>query len=146
VGAVPTTVFVCENPAVVSAAADGLGAASPPLVCLQGQPSAAAVALLRQLAARGATVRYHGDFDWGGVAIARTLASHVDWLPWRYDADAYLAALRRRGDSLPALSGAPQATPWDPRLGGVMRERGVSVEEEVVIDELMGDLEGWAQG
>lgn len=139
-GVVPDTVFVCENPAVVSAAADGLGASAPALVCLQGQPSAAAVALLRHLSARGARLRYHGDFDWGGVAIARTLASHVAWLPWRYDADAYEAALRLRGDALPALSGAPQATPWDERLAVVMRERGVSVEEEVVIEALIRDL------
>lgn len=145
VGATPTNVFVCENPAVVSAAADGLGAASPPLLCLQGQPSAAAVVLLRQLAARGATVRYHGDFDWGGVAIARTLASHVDWLPWRYDADAYLAALERHGEALPALSGAAQATPWDPRLADAMQGQGLSVEEEVVIDALLRDLDGWAR-
>jgi uncharacterized protein (TIGR02679 family) len=138
-------VFACENPAVVSAAADTLGAASLPLVCLQGQPSAAAVALLRHLAARGATVRYHGDFDWGGVAIARTLACHVDWLPWRYDSGAYVAALRRRGDALSVLSGTPQATPWDPRLAEVMRERGVSVEEEMVIDELLSDLDARAQ-
>ncbi|MFU8889786.1 MAG: TIGR02679 family protein [Trueperaceae bacterium] len=145
VGEVPDTVFVCENPAVVSAAADGLGAASPPLVCLQGQPSAAAVALLLHLAAHGTTVRYHGDFDWGGVAIARTLASRVAWQPWRYDADAYLAALRRAGDALPALVGTPLATPWDTRLAEAMLERGVSVEEEVVVDELIGDLEGWAR-
>ncbi len=145
VGAIPPSVFVCENPAVVSAAADGLGAASPPLVCLQGQPSAAVVALLRLLVSRGAAVRYHGDFDWGGVTIARTLASHIDWLPWRYDAASYLEALGRRGDFPPALSGAAQATPWDARLAEVMQERGVSVEEEVMLDELVGDLAGWTQ-
>jgi uncharacterized protein (TIGR02679 family) len=146
VGPVPATVFVCENPAVVAAAADGLGAASPPLVCLQGQPSAAAVALLRHLAARGAALRYHGDFDWGGVAIARTLASHVDWRPWRYDADAYVAAVERRSDALPALGGTPQPTPWDARLADAMRARGVSVEEEVVLEDLLEDLEGWPVG
>lgn len=140
VGSVPTTIFVCENPAVVAAAADALGYASPPLVCLQGQPSAAALLLLRQLAAKGASVRYHGDFDWGGVAIARTLANHIAWQPWRFDAAAYEAALRLRGDALPALTGGPLATPWDPRLAVAMQARGMSVEEEVVIDDLMGDL------
>lgn len=140
VGSVSGVVYVCENPAVVAAAADALGNAAPPLVCLQGQPSAAAVLLLRQLAARGASVRYHGDFDWGGVVIARALAKDVDWRPWRYDADAYEDALRLRGDSLPVLTGAPLPTPWDPRLAEVMRARGVSVEEEVVIDALIGDL------
>jgi len=91
---------------------------------------------------RAATVRYHGDFDWGGVAIARTLTSHVDWQPWRYDAASYLAALERHGEALPALSGTPQATPWDPRLAEAMQGRGLSVEEEVVIDALIKDLDG----
>ncbi|MDF1522563.1 MAG: TIGR02679 family protein [Trueperaceae bacterium] len=144
VGPVPGVVFVCENPAVVAAAADALGSASPPLVCLQGQPSAAAVVLLRHLAAHGAAMRYHGDFDWGGVAIAKTLASHVGWRPWRYDADAYVAAIRLRGDALPTLTGAPQATPWEPRLAEAMKEQGVNVEEEVVIDALIGDLGDWS--
>lgn len=140
VGPVPGTVFVCENPAVVAAAADALGSSSPPLVCLQGQPSAAAVRLLQQLVAHGASLRYHGDFDWGGVAIARTLAQHVAWRPWRFDADAYETALRLRGDALPGLNGAPQVTPWDPRLAETMHVRGVSVEEEVVLDDLIRDL------
>jgi hypothetical protein len=70
----------------------------------------------------------------------------VAWRSWRYDTAAYLEALTRRGEALPALSGAPQATPWDDRLAEVMRERGASVEEEVVIDELIGDLGAWAQG
>jgi uncharacterized protein (TIGR02679 family) len=47
-------VRVCENPAVLSAAADAYGAACPPLVCLQGQPSAAALTLLRALHDAGA--------------------------------------------------------------------------------------------
>ena len=127
----------------------GIAAEIPRMVLtralLAAPDRAAAVALLRHLAAHGARLLYHGDFDWGGVAIARTLAYHVDWLPWRYDADAYVAALRRGGDALPMLSGAPQATPWDARLAEVMRKRGTSVEEEVVVDELIGDLEAWAQ-
>ncbi len=96
-GAVPPIVYVCENPAVVSAAGDLLGARSAPLVCLQGQPGAAAVTLLRRLHEGGATLRYHGDFDWGGVTIARTLGSHVAWTPWRFAAADYLAAIERRG-------------------------------------------------
>lgn len=40
-------VRICENPTVLAVAADALGPACPPLVCLQGQPSAAALTLLR---------------------------------------------------------------------------------------------------
>ncbi|MFC9678231.1 DUF2399 domain-containing protein [Streptomyces sp. NPDC056948] len=35
-------------------------------MCLQGQPSAAALTLLRDLSTRGACLLCHGDFDWGG--------------------------------------------------------------------------------
>lgn len=63
-------VSVCENPAVVAAAADRWGAACAPLVCLQGEPSAAALTLLRGAADGGAALRSHADFDPGGVRIA----------------------------------------------------------------------------
>lgn len=64
-------VRICENPTVLAVAADALGPACPPLVCLQGQPSAAALTLLRGLHDHGAALYYHGDFDWGGLRIAR---------------------------------------------------------------------------
>ena len=96
-GTVPPVEHVCENPAVVSASADLLGVRTAPLVCLQGQPGAAAVTLLRRLHHGGATLRCHGDFDWGGVTIARTLGSHVVWTPWRFGVADYLAAIERRG-------------------------------------------------
>lgn len=62
-------VGICENPTVL-AAADTLGPAClPALVCLQGRPSAAALTLLRGLHDRGASLYYHGDFDWRGLRI-----------------------------------------------------------------------------
>jgi uncharacterized protein (TIGR02679 family) len=48
------TVYVCENPTVVAAAANRLGAACAPLVCLEGQPRTAARVLLGLLAGAGA--------------------------------------------------------------------------------------------
>lgn len=141
-GAIPKVVHVCENPAVVSAAADLLGSRSVPLVCLQGQPGAAAVTLLRRLCQGGATLRYHGDFDWGGVTIARTLASHVTWVPWRFRAADYLMAVAGGGQigRGARLSGSSLETPWDPDLAAAMGEHRLGVEEELVLDDLLEDL------
>ncbi|MFF3248834.1 TIGR02679 family protein [Streptomyces sp. NPDC002870] len=138
------TVYVCENPAVLSAAADTFGRACPPMVCLQGQPSAAALTLLRGLSAQGAGLLYHGDFDWGGVRIAAALRRGVPWRPWRYTAAHYRAAAARVAEA-PDLTGAPAATPWDPALAVALAERGVRVEEEVVLDDLLSDLERQAR-
>ncbi|WP_318658240.1 TIGR02679 family protein [Streptomyces triticiradicis] len=132
-------VHVCENPAVLSAAADDLGPACPPMVCLQGQPSAAALTLLRGLSARGAVLHHHADFDWGGVRIAAALGRVAPWRPWRYGATDYRAAVT--GVSEPQhLTGTAAATPWDSRLATAMTEHGVRVEEESVLDALLSDL------
>ncbi|MET8030028.1 TIGR02679 family protein [Streptomyces avermitilis] len=132
-------VHVCENPAVLSAAADALGPACPPMVCLQGQPSAAALTLLRGLSARGAVLLHHADFDWGGVRIATALGRVAPWRPWRYGATDYRAAVTRLSEPQ-ALTGPAAATPWDPRLAAAMTEHGVRVEEESILDALLSDL------
>jgi uncharacterized protein (TIGR02679 family) len=133
-----TTVWVCENPVVVSAAADRLGPAGPPLVCTSGQPSAAAMHLLRQLSSTGARLRYHGDFDWGGIRIGNVLFERLALRPWRYDAAAYRMAVRTHGGR--PLRGHPVTASWDPALGAAMTEAGVRVEEELLLDELLADL------
>lgn len=135
----PGTVHVCENPAVLSAAADSLGPACPPMVCLQGQPSAAALTLLRGLSARGAGILYHGDFDWGGVHIATALGRGVPWRPWRYGAADYETAVAGVSDPQ-GLTGTVAQTPWDPALAAALTEHGVRVEEESVLDDLLFDL------
>ncbi|MFD6095526.1 TIGR02679 family protein [Nocardiopsis flavescens] len=131
-------VSVCENPAVVAAAADRWGAACAPLVCLQGEPSAAALTLLRGAADGGAALRLHADFDPGGVRIAATVAGRVPWEPWRFTAADYEAAVVS-GPGRP-LGGAPGPTPWDPPLEEVMTRHGVRVEEENVLPCLLDDL------
>ncbi len=136
----PAVVHVCENPAVLSAAADHHGAASLPLVCLRGQPSAAALALLTHLRGLGAAFRYHGDFDWGGLRIATTLLRHVPWRPWRYTADDYRGAVAAAGRAAAPLAGKPVPSPWDPDLASVLAEHGVRIEEEAVLGALLADL------
>ncbi|MBO2456372.1 TIGR02679 family protein [Actinomadura violacea] len=130
-------VRVCENPIVLTAASDALGPACPPLVCGNGRPSAAVWRLLELLAGGGAEFAYHGDFDWGGVAIAAAVRDRVGWRPWRYDATAY-----REAASGTPLAGRPSPTPWDPALAPAMAERGVRVEEEQVLPDLITDLAG----
>ncbi|MGW4029353.1 TIGR02679 family protein [Streptomyces sp. NPDC004838] len=132
-------VRICENPAVLAAAADAYGPRSAPLVCLQGQPSAAALTLVRRLHEQGATLHYHGDFDWGGLRIAAALRRHVPWRPWRYTAADYRAAVLA-GDGGPSLTGRPAEAPWDPDLPPALMELGVRVEEESVLGTLLADL------
>ena len=77
-------VFVCENPNIVAIAADRLGAACAPLACTDGMPSAAQQTLLAQLAAAGARLRYHGDFDWPGLVIGNFVMREFGAEPWRF--------------------------------------------------------------
>lgn len=131
-------VSVCENPVVVSSAADRLGAACAPLVCTSGQPSVAVLQLLRALARHGATLRLHCDFDWGGVRIGNVLADRLPVVPWRFDAVSYTAAVRTRAGR--PLTGNPVDARWDPALAAAMVDAGVRVEEELLLDDLIDEL------
>ncbi len=132
-------VFVCENLAVLETAAERLGAACAPLVCIDGWPSRAASTLLRDLAGAGATLRYHGDFDWPGLRIANDLHERVAATSWRMRVPDYRGAALR---SNRPLRGAAVEALWDPRLGAAMLATGVRVEEELVVDDLLDDLAG----
>lgn len=130
-------VSVCENPVVVAAAAERLGPGCAPLVCTSGQPGAAVMALLTAAHLAGATLRYHGDFDWGGLRIANVLFARLPCIPWRFDTASY----RRVADGgSHLLTGIPVAAGWDPDLDEAMHRHGWAVEEERVLDELVADL------
>ncbi|MGW7293161.1 TIGR02679 family protein [Streptomyces xiamenensis] len=134
------TVYVCENPTVTLAAADLLPPSGcAPLVCLQGQPSVAALRLLELMSSSGWTITYHGDFDWGGARIATRLSSAVPWTPWRYRHTDYEQALATHPHTTP-LTGAPTPTPWDPPLATVLTAHGRRIEEELVLPALLTDL------
>lgn len=133
-------VRVCENPIVLACAADELGADCPPLVCLSGHPSAAALRVLELLAEAGADLAYHGDFDWGGIRIANTLRERFPWQPWRFDAPAYRRALASVTGG--ALTGRPVAASWDPDLRPALEQHGTHIQEELVLPDLMADLAG----
>lgn len=128
-------IFVCENPAVLRAAAASLGAGCRPLVCTEGVPSAAVHALLRA-APEGAVIRWRNDFDWVGVRLtAAALARYPGAVPWRMACADYHPAATG-----PALAGTPAGTPWDPALRNAMRDAGRAVMEERLVDQLLTDL------
>jgi uncharacterized protein (TIGR02679 family) len=129
-------VFVVENPSVLASAVRRFGSRCPGLVCVSGWPNTAAVTLLRQLAARGAALRYHGDFDGDGVRIAAHVMAKTGAVPWRMSARDYLAAVPAAGPPVGRVSEAP----WDAELAAAMRTRGVSVPEELVTDVLLADM------
>ena len=78
-------VYVCENPSVLIAAADQLGADALPLVCTNGRPSAAVRRLLTALAGGGATIHARADDDRAGRDIVAALRTAIPSLRlWRY--------------------------------------------------------------
>jgi uncharacterized protein (TIGR02679 family) len=56
-------------------------------VCTSGQPALVVLDVLAAL--RGAELRYHGDFDWPGIAIAHRLIATAGVQPWRMTAADY---------------------------------------------------------
>ncbi|MFE4629614.1 TIGR02679 domain-containing protein [Streptomyces mirabilis] len=71
------TIFVCENPAVLRAAAGELQDTSAALVCTEGVASAACHKLLGDAVRAGARLHWRADFDWAGLRItAGAVARH----------------------------------------------------------------------
>jgi uncharacterized protein (TIGR02679 family) len=132
-------VYVCENPAVLRHATAELGAESAPVLCTEGRPSAAFHQLADAIVAGGGELRYHGDFDWPGLAIASAVMRRHGATPWRLGARDYLAGIRHHAEHV-LLSGTPQPTPWDPALGPAMARTGRVLFEESVADDLIEDL------
>lgn len=129
-------IFVCENPTIVALAAARLGAACAPLICVNGQFATPTLVLLRQLHAAGARLRYHGDFDVGGLTIARRIFGGFAAEPWQFSAQDYTEAPK----GLP-FDADPGPTPWSPTLAEAMRREGRAVHEEAVADRLLRDLD-----
>ena len=142
-------IHVCENPAVLRAAAAKLGGKCAPLICTEGIPSAACHRLLASAASQparpegsGAAVHWRGDFDWTGLRTTAAAIDRYGATPWRMSADDYAAGLAG-GDSEP-LKGPQAGSSWDPGLAERMRSAGRAVMEERLVPELLSDLQGLA--
>jgi uncharacterized protein (TIGR02679 family) len=128
--------FVVENPSVVAEAARRGWAGGPPLLCSSGRPTVAVVTLIRQLAAGGAAVHQHADFDAAGLAITAWLADRAGTRPWQMTAADYRAAAAGAFDAVP-LTGPLPSTPWDRSLPSTMAAEGAAVYEEQLRDQLL---------
>ena len=128
-------VFVCENPAVVSEAANRLGPRSRPLICLNGRPNAAAKHLLERIRAAGGGVRLRADFDWMGLKIVHELHEPGVTRLWRMTAADY----RQCGSGVP-LRGPRFIRAWNRDLARAMSERGFAGYEESILELLIEDL------
>jgi uncharacterized protein (TIGR02679 family) len=126
-------IHACENPQVLQRlAAAGV---ERPVACMSGNPAAAGMALLGRT-----VVRYHGDFDWPGIAIARRIFDRGAQ-PWRFGRDDYVDAIDRLdADRRLGLSGRAEATPWDEGLRAAMTAADVAVHEEAIVHLLLADL------
>ena len=96
------------------------------MVCTMGNPVIVVVDFLLKMAEAGATLDYHGDFDWPGLAIAVRVADATGARPWHMDADDYREAVADARGTL-MLEGMPGPSPWDPPLARQMAETGLAV-------------------
>lgn len=132
----PGRVLVCENPRVIEAIAEA-SAQAWTLICTSGEPNLVVGAVLAGFAEAGAELRYHGDFDWPGIAIANRVVARFGARPLLMSAEDYLAALR--SDGRPLL-GAEVDASWDPELAAAMRFHGRAVHEESVLEALLSAI------
>jgi uncharacterized protein (TIGR02679 family) len=131
---VPTQpVLVCENPRVLEAVAESFGG-KVPVVCTSGEPNTVVTTVLERLSAAALPMRYHGDFDWPGIAIANRLVRRFGVTPWSMTSSDYEAGVRPES---PRLGDAPVEPSWDAELGAAMRVHGAAVHEEAVLPSML---------
>jgi uncharacterized protein (TIGR02679 family) len=136
-----THIWVCENPRVLEAVMDVGSTAT--IICTMGNPATVASLLLRRLVDDGGKLRYRGDFDWPGIAMANRVISVYGARPWRMNVADYEHALAAAGDlltELPHLDGPVVEAVWDVTLTETMASRGRVVHEELMLETLVNDL------
>ena len=134
---VAAEIFVCENPAVLRAAAATHGARCAPLICTEGVGSVACRRLVEAALGAGAKVLWRNDFDWPGLRMTGAAIDQFGVQPWRMSAYDYRAAVTPDGTP---LRGATAPSAWDPQLAVAMSASGTAVMEERLLPALLADL------
>lgn len=125
-----TDVLFLENPAVFEALLDtGI---TRPMLCSQGQPSAACIALLDKLEGK---ILFAADFDLGGLRIAKRIAGRYPnrFKPWHFDKSAFQAALEKTGGFSLTANLEPYKTLF-PELVSAMQETGRGAHQEAILE------------
>ena len=132
------TVYVCENPTVVEAAADALGLACPPLVCTDGIAAGAAIELIAGLARHHCDLRIRADIDFAGFTIIEQILAVAPAAQlWRFDLPTYAETLGVQLSENPpptSVAGTVEA------LRNVYDASRKSVHEERILNTLLNDL------
>jgi uncharacterized protein (TIGR02679 family) len=132
-----TPILVVENPRLVESAAQRRLPAA--VICTNGNATTAPTEAIEALRAGGAQLRYHGDFDAPGLAMAKR-AYDMGCSPFHMSERAYLAALAvaaTQGVVLPRESACTPPTAWDTRLASAFAVHRLVVHEERVMDEVL---------
>ncbi|MFJ9564831.1 DUF2399 domain-containing protein [Streptomyces fuscichromogenes] len=128
-----TSVFVCENPTVLEAAADEPGPRCTALICTDGMSSNAALDLVSGLAAATAEIAVRADVDEAGfVVVDQLLSAAPGATTWRCDAKTYLGHLRMTAT-------ADQPSGLD-ALRGLYAAHHIPLHEEALLTSLLDDL------
>jgi uncharacterized protein (TIGR02679 family) len=132
-----TPLLVVENPRLVEAAAQRRLRAG--VLCTNGNATTAPIEAIEALREAGARLRYHGDLDAPGLAMAGR-AADLGCVPFRMTARDYLVALAAAVDdgvALPRELASVPPTPWDPGLAEAFATHRLAVHEERVMDDLL---------
>lgn len=133
-------VLLLENPAVFEALLTA--GVTRPMICTDGQPSAACMALLAKL---GGRLRLSADFDLGGLRIAQRVekAFPSRARPWLFDETAYRIALQRSGGFALSAGLLEPHAPRHPALVRAMQQATRGAHQEALLPELIAAaLEG----
>jgi uncharacterized protein (TIGR02679 family) len=121
----------------------------PALICTSGPASAAAIRWMeRCIAASGDScmLYYSGDFDVKGLSMGQTLAGRFPgrFVPWRFDADTYVLAMKKRQgpsfDESDLIKLTKMNASWDERLCAAMIRCGCKIHHESVVEALVDDM------
>lgn len=141
-----TEIFICENPGILTEAAEALGKVSPPMICTEGIPSSATLHLLDLFARCGAKFRVRADFDWNGIRIVgHLLTRYPGSSVWRFSEKDYRTGLELAPEGILPLAGSPAFSPWEPGLTDAMREANRPIFEEQLAGILVRDLGEYAR-
>jgi uncharacterized protein (TIGR02679 family) len=150
----PVHIFMVENPSVFAELVDAdrqrqgarHEAASPIILCGNGQPTTAVIKFLDWLleSSTGASLNYAGDLDPAGLSIAQGLQLRYAnaFSAWHMDKELYLR-YAHKGIPLTEVERArlqQSQYDWDPELAHLMISKGIKLHQELWVDELALDM------